>query len=106
MTRRELIRVKPSYKLVVYLFSGPLYDLCDFEVLDSKPPHPKIDLDSIVQDIAAIVLVQLKTPKQAPTDTILHSDDIEVAKDEITVSESSSDDEEESKQDISMTSTS
>ena len=105
MTRRELIRVKPSYKLVVYLFSGPLYDLCDFEVLDSKPPHPKIDLDSIVQDIAAIVLVQLKTPQQAPTETI-HQIDIEVANDDITVSESSSVDEEESKQDISMTSTS
>lgn len=32
MTRAELSRVKPHYKLVVYQFSGPLYDLCDFEV--------------------------------------------------------------------------
>jgi hypothetical protein len=32
LTRTELNREKPSYKLVVYQFSGPLYDLCDFEV--------------------------------------------------------------------------
>ena len=32
MTSSEMIRVKPSYKLVVFLFSGLLYDLCDFEL--------------------------------------------------------------------------
>ena len=32
MGKAELMRVKPSYKLVVFLKSSSIYDLCDFEV--------------------------------------------------------------------------
>ena len=30
--RAELLTAMESHKLVVFLFSGPFYDLCDFEV--------------------------------------------------------------------------
>ena len=98
MDKVELKRVKPFYKLVLILKSDPIYDLNDFEVLESKSPFPKICLDSIAQDMAAIVLVILKPlPQASAADSTLISDiKIEIPDD--TVSESfSSDDGEEFK---------
>ena len=39
------------------------------------PPQAKIIIDSIVQEIAAIVLVQLKNSQQAPKEIILQGSD-------------------------------
>ena len=94
--------IEPGYKLAVFLFSGAPLDLCDFEVKDPKPLEPKIDLDSIVHDIKAIVLLQLKPPQQVLAGSIPRGDANEEINDDATVTEdfSSDDDKEEVKDEL------
>ncbi len=92
-SRAEQISLKRKYRLAVFLFKECVYDLCDFEDKDPQPGKPKIVLDSVINDISAIVLIKLKhEPENSARsqDVLMEDSKLEEAKSDDTESDSSS----------------
>lgn len=64
VNKADLIKLKRRYKLAVFLFQEIVFDLRDFEVKDPKSRQPKINLDSVINHISAIVLIKIKDVQQ------------------------------------------
>lgn len=92
INRAEMTSLKKVYRLAVFLFKECVYDLCDFEDKDPQPGKPKIVLDSVINDISAIVLVKLKlkpgNSMRSKSQDLIMQDSIEIEENKIVETES------------------
>ena len=93
INRAEMTSLKKVYRLAVFLYPEYVYDLSDFEVKDPQRQKPKINLDSVINDISAIVLVKLKLEPGSSmrSQDLIMQDCIEEVKNDETESENFSD---------------